>query len=133
MRRLQEHFDLKHFGGLCKAKQDADDTEDSESDADPHPHEAEEPPQEPQPEPQQEPLEEPEAEGQQECQVLKQQVQIMVDSIIMTVYVGGSRRTDCRPQEEDEEVLSATSDEISGEPNAFCIQFFFSEKNYEIR
>ncbi|XP_019751817.1 cilia- and flagella-associated protein 61 isoform X2 [Hippocampus comes] len=103
VRRLQEHFDLKHFGGLCKAKQDADDTDDSESDADPHPHEAEKPPQEPQPEPQQEPLEEPESEGQQEC------------------------------QEEDEEVLSSTSDEISGEPNAFCIQFFFSEKNYEIR
>uniref|UniRef100_A0A3Q2XLS6 Cilia and flagella associated protein 61 n=1 Tax=Hippocampus comes TaxID=109280 RepID=A0A3Q2XLS6_HIPCM len=83
VRRLQEHFDLKHFGGLCKAKQDADDTDDSESDADPHPHEAEKPPQEPQPEPQQEPLEEPESEGQQECQVLKQQVIITVDSIIM--------------------------------------------------
>ncbi|XP_051909214.1 cilia- and flagella-associated protein 61 [Hippocampus zosterae] len=65
VRRLQEHFDLKHFGGLCKAEHDAGDADDSASHAEPHhPHEAEEPPQEPQPEPR----EEPESEGQQECQ-----------------------------------------------------------------
>ncbi|XP_061560064.1 cilia- and flagella-associated protein 61 [Phycodurus eques] len=98
VRRLQEHFNLTHFGGLCKAKQvDGDD-------ADPHPDSAEEPPQEPSQEPQQEPLEEQDPEGGEE-----------------------------EPQEGDEEVLSGTFEEPSAVPNAFCIQFFFSEKNYEIR
>ncbi|XP_077409752.1 cilia- and flagella-associated protein 61 [Vanacampus margaritifer] len=62
VRRLQEHFNLKHFGGLCKAKQD------DEDEADPHPDKAEKPPQEPQKEPLEEPLEETDSEGEQESQ-----------------------------------------------------------------
>ncbi|XP_049613499.1 cilia- and flagella-associated protein 61 isoform X2 [Syngnathus scovelli] len=102
VRRLQEHFDLKHFAGLCKGEQDDDeDDEDEDEDAGDEADQAEDEPQLDQAEiPTQEPLEEPDPEAEQESR---------------------------------EEVLSASSEETAPEPNVFCIQFFFSEKNFETR
>ncbi|XP_061669153.1 cilia- and flagella-associated protein 61 isoform X2 [Syngnathoides biaculeatus] len=78
---------------------------DDGNDTDPHADSADEPPEEPPQEPPQEPLEEQDQEEEEEEEL----------------------------QEGDKEVLSATFEETSAEPNTFCIQFFFSEKNYEIR
>ncbi|KAM9778429.1 cilia- and flagella-associated protein 61 isoform 1-T3 [Syngnathus typhle] len=102
VRRLQEHFDLKHFAGLCKGERDDDeDDEDEDEDAGDEADQAQDEPQLDRAEiPTQEPLEEPDSEAEQASQ-------------------------------EEEEVLSASSEETA--PNVFCIQFFFSEKNFEMR
>nr|XP_061806985.1 cilia- and flagella-associated protein 61-like [Nerophis lumbriciformis] len=94
VRRLQEHFELTYFHGLCKVNRDED--------ADPSSEEEESPPEVPQEQPPEQ-LEDPDPEGEQES------------------------------QEEEQEVPPAKLKKFSTEPNAFCIQFFFSEKNYEIR